>query len=242
MKNAARIKTSVLCVLFVVCFSTSYAVTFTSQYNGDGSFDIFYEGSLPVAMALDITLPDNLTTDYTLCNFNSYYNFFPDWAYDNPGQSQYLGAGHPIANPDTWGALETAASEFCVSMAAFTPHQTNLGLLDLDGDLSVNEEDLLAQNADWLCITEPPMLLYSDISMDGKVDMLDVGLMNNGQYLDPSLSGLLMTIEVHSYAPGANYGAVLIAENYRGVCEVPEPATVSLLAIGGLALMRKRKA
>ena len=231
-------------------FSTSYAVTFTSQYNGDGSFDILYQGQLPVGVALDITLPDGLATDYTSCSVNSYYNLFPDWAYDNDSSTYELGSGHPIADIDVPGSLSGAVSSFCVSMAAFMPYSAyeagqpigNLPMYDLDVDGDVDIDDIREQNWDWLHFIDiPDLWMIGDINMDSVVDMRDVGMMNGQQYLDESSSGVLMTIEVHDFDSLVDYGGVGVELNYRGIYEIPEPATLSLLAFGGLTLLRKRK-
>ncbi len=258
---------SVLCFLFMVCFSISHAVTFTSQYNGDGTFDILYEGLLPTGLAFDITLPDGLTTDYTLCNVNPYYNFFPDWVYVNvPAPediSDILGVGHPLTEISWPYNIDGPTSEFCVSMAAFMPYWAyetsydedtgelilgnpigDLPTYDLDMDGHVGFLELIYVSVDWLYLTGPgEPLSLADFNGDGAVNMLDLGSLNGLQYINTSSSGVLMTIEVSDYDPMVDYGEIAIELDALrgGICEVPEPATLFILGFGSLAFIRKRK-
>lgn len=86
-------------------------------------------------------------------------------------------------------------------------------------------------------------LLPGDLNGDGKVNMQDLGMMNGQQYLDTSSSGLLMTIQVYDFDPMADYGEIGIELDALrgGIYEIPEPATLLLLGLGGLVLRRKRK-
>jgi hypothetical protein len=242
MQPVSCIKTSVLCGLLVSLFNASYAVTFTSQYNGSGSFAIYYEGRLPAAAALDIVLPNGLLTDYTRCSVNPYYNIFPDWAYDTlPGIS--LGAGHPVAFSNRPGRLNESVSSFCVSMAAFMPYETGVQSdvdLNKDGHVDVRDMELLI--ADWLYfdVIFPSM---ADFNKDGGVDIMDLGMMNGLHYLDASSSGVLMTLHVSGYDPDVqDYKLDVSLSSLRGgIYEVPEPATVALLTLGALVIRNKSK-
>ena len=133
MKSHLFPKVFITSILFIAVLN-SQAVTFISQDNGDGTFDITYQGRLPIALALDITLPDGLTTNAGLISVNTYYNFFPDWAVDH--FPSLLGEGHPLADRYAPGSLDGNVSNFAVSMAGFAPYLAEdfpAGDLNYDG-------------------------------------------------------------------------------------------------------------
>lgn len=76
---------------------------------------------------------------------------------------------------------------------------------------------------------------YDDVKIDG-VTSIYLNIMNWGIKTITAPTGRLISrIEVD----GSNYNTVLAMDN---LTFVPEPATLSLLALGGLVLRRKRKA
>lgn len=240
-------------VMVSLCAGVSLALQFTSSYLGNGVFSVSYqspEGIAPIGVALKISLPGGLQFNPTQDAFscNAYYNVFPDYLFENP--MSYLGEGHPFAS--TWrpGAIESSSSNFSISMSAYMFYTAyddqgnprgDLSIFDLDKNGLVDPMDVSLVAMCWLSMAEK-YPLDTDFNHDNVVNMIDMAMMNGQQYLLPSRSGELCRFTVSSYDPTKNYAAPVVQlDSFRGGYFVPEPATISLLILGGFALRRKSR-
>ena len=110
-------------------------------------------------------------------------------------------------------------------------------------DNSAAGQDAWMDNVSLVAVEAPPELLMGDANRDGQVSAGDyasvqanfgnVGVENDPElYGDANLDGQVSAGDYASVQ--ANFGNVLPTA-------VPEPATLSLLAIGGLVMLRKRR-
>ncbi|MDP6544170.1 MAG: PEP-CTERM sorting domain-containing protein [Phycisphaerae bacterium] len=113
----------------------------------------------------------------------------------------------------TWGSLAYLNDEFVV----LTNLVTGVHPGDANGDQLVNEEDLVLLNAQW---GERGAGLSCDFDGDGDVDVDDFQILNAQWGYDGTGGG----------------GAPVMPGS-----ETPEPATMSLLALGGLLILRRRR-
>lgn len=87
-----------------------------------------------------------------------------------------------------------------------------------------------------------------DANMDGKVNIQDLSVLG-GSY--GTTTGATWAMGDSNYdgavniqdlsVLGGNYGADIALDSFGGTAVVPEPATIGLLAIGGLALIRRKR-
>jgi len=168
---------------------------------------------------------------------------FHSYSYNNGGQHVYQDLAGPGTgpDPDIDGDGDVDADDIdllCANMGG------DPGLYDFDGDGDVDEDDFIfhvTNYAEWddgLGGTGTGTL-QADFNLDGVVNATDLQLMKNSF----GLSGI-------GFAAGnANCDTVVNATDLQilkdvfgqSATGVPEPLTLGLLAVGGAALLRRRK-
>ncbi len=103
--------------------------------------------------------------------------------------------------------------------------------------------DLNGFNLYYLNGGDPKQFFYGDFDLDGDIDGVDFGLWQTGY---PTASGAALAdgdADGDGDVDGTDFG--LWQENYPtnlgGSATIPEPATLALILIGGLALLRRRQ-
>jgi hypothetical protein len=81
-----------------------------------------------------------------------------------------------------------------------------------------------------------------EIAIGSEIDISTSGWWTFGAYENPPITGLTGTIEFRIYARDATDGGILDIDNVtlNGTL-IPEPATIALLSLGALSLLRRKK-
>jgi len=77
---------------------------------------------------------------------------------------------------------------------------------------------------------------YGDFNYDGVIDAMDYALIDAGLAYQSGLAAAGMYIDLHTAMFGEAYTTAL-----AGLIRVPEPASLALLALGGAAMLRRRR-
>lgn len=233
--------------MVAVCGQFLFGFTLTATDLGGGKLQIGYQvgqsGDFPSALALRVQLLSGhafLSYPSGVVSVSNHFPTYLDYAYEvSPiSSSAYkVGDGHPLANQFAAGTDYWAPDGgFSICMAA-----PPLNLMDFENFAN----DWLY--ADFSLVYPSP----SDINLDGIVDLGDYVFM-----ADPGWSGSLVNLvtlqfdvtelSTISISPDSLRGGILgdygtIGTQGITVQLIPEPATLAILGLGGLALLRRRK-
>jgi hypothetical protein len=116
----------------------------------------------------------------------------------------------------------------------------SVATFDLNGDLVLDSLDmdmLIASLVDTSTMGEASGTFFGDFNLDGTVDLLDLNK------LTANYNGLGGWADGDSNGDGSIQLLDLnkLTANYNSTVVVPEPATMSLLAMGAIAMLRRRK-
>lgn len=235
-------------------------INITAFDAGGGRLTIGYQATgdaIPVGFGLRIHLSDGATVgNGDVVSVDSHFPLYIDYVFSNPFEYN-IGDGHPLANQYEAGIPGSPTSDFSLCLSAFTPYFVEEGAAqDLNGDRVVDAGDVLIFAGDWLIAVEgqwPP----TDFNQDAYVNLDDLAILAGPEIVMPGTVVNLVTLQLND--GGAGYTDVIIEPDVlRGGMVgmgigtifmpdpihviIPEPATMSLLAIGSLAaLLRKRK-
>ena len=134
---------------------------------------------------------------------------------------------------DNQGIFNGSPSEDYTSAAPGTPGSGGPilpGDLDLDGD--VDSEDLATLLANWE--TDQSAFVDSVLAADMPLFKGDI---DGNLYIDIND----LTIQLSFWTGELTQADILAIEQATGLDVVPEPATLALLSLGGLALLRRRR-
>jgi hypothetical protein len=258
-----------ICLLAIIAISlANYAkgdVTITATDAGGGKLQIGYQatGTLaPVAFALDIQLSNGATFD-NIAPLTGDFPFYPSRFRDyidptNPNweDPHYL----PMTawnSPDALGGLGTSGITIeMASMLASYPANGSAADFDADGIIDILDLEIFGEQ--WLCDWVDGGIPDADLYSDSLVNFRDYAVFLDGHFNPaPTMSGDLLLLQLNGN--GAEITTANISLNFlRGgvVLEdatvgnailptqvtviVPEPATILLFALSGLALRKRR--
>jgi hypothetical protein len=239
-----------LILMFILTRAVSAdTIRITLEDAGNQRLRVGYEvtsgSTLPVEFGLDITL-SNQATFQNVASASSYFPIYPGTVVINPS-GEIADYGTPVVP----GCLGT--SDVTIEMGIQgNPLQAPFDQRDFNGDTMIDNLDLGEFVVDWLC----EGALSADLNEDDLVDFRDYGLFVDGRYdAPPTEMGELLLLELEGN--GAVTTTVSISENLiRGgivnskdakldvilpdpiTVVVPEPTTVLLFGLGGLALRK----
>ncbi len=182
----------------------------------------------------------NIDGDWELLGINAYIDARV-YAYDTsrsiflPEYVDWINSYIPDGDFDDNGTLDADDIDalFAVidALGGATPTGYELYDLNSDGVIDMLDMDFMIHT---LLGTE-----YGDANLDGEVGILDLGILGDNYSLaggwalgDFNGDGLVGILDLGTL--GDNYG-------FTGDAVLPEPATLGLLAIGGVAILRRRK-
>ena len=163
-------------------------------------------------------------------------------SFSDSGSGTIIGPGTPVTRVgDFDGDGDIDADDIDSLGAAIQAGSTDL-LFDMDGNGLIEQADFdlhVTTLVDTL-IGEGSGTMFGDFNLDGLIDLIDLGTIGEQYGVgtgwatgDADGNGLVDLIDLGSV--GENYG-------FTATAPIPEPACVTLLGLGAVALVRRRKA